>query len=193
MSPRSARALILTCLLLAAVALSGCRNPDAPTTGAATATATSTTGAAAPQNPGEPSAPAPPAAASQAPTQVRATPQAALTAFAALYVNWSFQTITAEQRTLAAMSVGAARLAEQQAAATSQSDSTISRGHIYNSGVLVSIAPDLTRAGRWVLVTREQTGGSTQYEGLPAGYHVTFARLLAVPGGYVVSQWLPQS
>ncbi len=45
----------------------------------------------------------------------------------------------------------------------------------------------------WVIVTREQTGGDTQYEGLPAAYHVTLAKLASVPGGYAVSEWLPQS
>jgi hypothetical protein len=45
----------------------------------------------------------------------------------------------------------------------------------------------------WVIVTREQTGGDTQYEGLPAAYHVTLAQLARVPDGYAVSQWLPQN
>ena len=89
------------------------------------------------------------------------------------------------------MSVAAARLAEQQAAASSRADTTITRGHIYNSGEILSIAPDASRPGTWVIVTREQTGGDTQYEGLPASYHVTLAQLAHVPGGYAVSQWSP--
>ena len=76
------------------------------------------------------------------------TPQAALTAFAELYVNWSYQTLTAQQRTLAAISVGAARLAEQQAAAASAADSTIAQGQIRNSGQVMSIAPELAHAAR---------------------------------------------
>ena len=91
------------------------------------------------------------------------------------------------------MSVGAARLAEQQAAASSEADTTIARGHIWNSGQIVSIATRPRRRGTWVIVTREQTGGDTEYEGLPAAYHVTLARLARVPGGYAVSEWLPQS
>jgi hypothetical protein len=181
---------VLWIVLLAAVALTGCSNPDAPT---APATLPATSEAAAPGSPGEPAAPAPPSAASQRPSQAAPTPQAALTAFAHLYVNWSYQTLGAEQRELAAIAVGSARLAEQQAAAASRSDSTIGRGHIHNSGAVVSVAADLTEAGRWVIVTREQTGGSTQYQGLPPGYHVTLARLAHVAGGYAVSQWLPQS
>jgi hypothetical protein len=190
MSMRPVRTLIPASLMLAAVALAGCTNPDAPT---ATVTAAATARAAAPHSPGEPAAPAAPAASSQAPSHVQPTPEAALTAFAQLYVSWSYETLSAEQRTLAAMSVGAARLAEQQAAATSQRDSTITQGHIYNRGRVVSIAAELTHPGTWVIVTREQTGGNTQYQGLPASYHVTLAQLAPVAGGYAVSQWLPQS
>ncbi len=80
-----------------------------------------------------------------------------------------------------------------QAAASSRGDTTIARGHIYNRGQIVSIARDLTAADSWVIVTREQTGGDSQYEGLPAAYHVTIAQLAGVPGGYAVEQWLPQS
>jgi flagellar basal body rod protein FlgF len=131
--------------------------------------------------------------ATQSPQRTEPTADAALAAFARLYVNWSFQTLSAQQRELAAMSVGAARLVEQQAAASSQSDSTITRGHIHNTGRVVSIARDLTGSDGWVVVTREQTGGNAHYQGLPAGYHVTLAQLAAVPGGWAVSQWLPQS
>jgi len=190
MRPHAIRTLILAPVMLAAVALTGCRNPDAPT---ATVTGGVTTAAAAPGSPGEPTAPAAPSGASQAPARVAHTPQAALGAFAWLYINWDYRTLTAEQRTLAATAVGPARLAEQQAAATSSGDSTISRGHIHNTGQVVSVAPDAAQPGRWVIVTREQTGGNTQYEGLPATYHVTLARLAPVPGGYAVSEWLPQS
>jgi len=124
---------------------------------------------------------------------VQPSPPAALTAFAERYVNWSYRTLTAQQRALAAMAVGAARAAEQQAAATSQADTTIATGRIYNSGQVVSVGPDAAHRGLWVIVTREQTGGDTQYEGLPAGYHVTLARVASVPGGYAVSEWLPQN
>ena len=193
MSTPPVKKLVLTLALLAAAALTGCTNPDAPNGAGATEAATTTTGAPAPQNPGEPAAPGSPTAASQAPFGARPTPQAALGAFAALYVNWSYETLTAEQQTLAAMSVGPARLAEQQAAATSQGDTTITQGHIHNSGRVVSIAAELTQPGTWVLVTREQTGGNSHYQGLPATYHVTLAQLALVAGGYAVSQWLPQN
>jgi hypothetical protein len=179
--------LIPVCLLLATVALAGCTNPDAPSA------VQGTTQAASPQNPGEPPAPAPPTPAIQAPAGIQPTPAKALAAFSQLYTNWTYRTLSSNQRTLAAMSVGAARLAEQQAAASSRADTTITRGHIYNSGQIVSIAPDLSRANTWVIVTREQTGGDTQYEGLPAAYHVTLAQLARVPGGFAIELWLPQT
>jgi hypothetical protein len=173
-------------MLVFAFALAGCSNPDA----AGTASVSSET---SPQNTGEPQAPGPPAAAAQAPADVRSTPAGAIAAFAARYVNWDYRTLAADQRTLAAMAVGAARLSEQQAAVSSASDSTITRGRIWNSGQLVSVAPDRARQGIWVLVTRERTGGDSQYEGLPATYHVTLAQLARVPNGFAVSQWLPQN
>lgn len=187
MTRRPLRGLITVCLLLGAVALAGCSNPDAPSTGPMT------TSTSSPQNAGEPPAPAPASPASQAPVGVQSTPTAALTAFSRLYSNWTYRTLTSDQRALAGMSVGAARLAEQQAAASSGADTTIARGRIWNSGQIVSIAEDGTQPGTWVIVTREQTGGSGEYEGLPAAYHVTLARLARVPGGYAVSEWLPQN
>ena len=174
-------------LLLAAAALAGCTNPDAPTA------TRSSPASASPQNAGEPLAPAPPSASAQAPAGVQPTPTKALVAFARLYTNWTYRTLSSDQQTLAAMSVGAARLSERQAAASSRNDTTIARGRIYNRGETVSISPDLTRSQAWVVVTREQTGGDTQYEGLPAAFHVTIATLARVPGGYAVAQWLPQS
>ncbi len=187
MTSRHIKGLATVCALLGAVVLSGCTNPDASSGGARTSSTV------LPQNAGEPPAPAPAAPAAQTPAGVQATPAKALTAFSQLYSNWTYRTLTADQRTLATMSVGAARLAEQQAAASSEADTTIARGHIWNSGQIVSIATDLARHGTWAVVTREQTGGSTQYEGLPASYHVTLARLARVPGGYTVSEWLPQT
>jgi hypothetical protein len=188
MSTVGFRALSVACLPVAVVVLVGCSNPDAPGARPTTSSATSS-----PQNAGELPAPAPASPASQAPVDVQLTPSAALAAFSRLYSNWTYRTLTDDQRTLAAMSVGAARLAEQQAAASSQADTTIARGHIWNSGQIVSIASDRTKGGAWAIVTREQTGGSTQYEGLPGSYHVTIARLVGVPGGYAVSEWLPQN
>ncbi len=180
--------LVLLVVLSAVVALSGCTNPDAPSTTTEAASASS------PQNTGEPPAPPPVSSQAQAATEVQPTPAKALETFAQLYVNWTYRTLTSNQRKLAAMSVGAARLAERQAAASSQADSTIARGHIYNTGQILSIAPELSQRGTWVVVTREQTGGSSsEYQGLQAAYHVTLAKLAHVQQGYVIESWLPQS
>ncbi|HLB21180.1 MAG TPA: hypothetical protein VK605_03680, partial [Solirubrobacteraceae bacterium] len=166
----------------------GCTNPDAATT-----TVRSGPTGASVQNAGEPPAPRAAASGTQAPIAVQRTPSKAAAAFAALYVNWTYRTLVAHQRTLAAMAVGAARLSERQAAASAQHDTTIVRGHIYNRGRVVDVAPDALRSGWWAIVTREQTGGNSQYEGLSAAYHVTLAQLVPVPGGFAVGQWLPQS
>jgi len=124
---------------------------------------------------------------------VQPTPQRALAQFADHYVNWTYSTLAGDQRSLAGMSVGAARLSEQQAAARSQADTTIARGRIWNRGQAISIDRNLAHRGMWVVVTREQTGGESEYEGLSASYHVALAQLAAVPGGYAVNQWLPQN
>jgi hypothetical protein len=176
----------LALALAAALVLGGCANPDARSAGRTGASE------AGPSSPGEPSAPPPPPSSSYATQHLSATPTAALAAFASLYVNWTYRDLARRQRALASMSVGAARAAELQAAATSASDSTLARARIANQGTTVSIAPDRGRDGAWVLVTREQTSGSGDYEGLPATYHVTLARVQRSTGGYAVSEWLPQ-
>ncbi|HEX8714757.1 MAG TPA: hypothetical protein VF706_04235 [Solirubrobacteraceae bacterium] len=174
-------------LALVLVALAGCTNPDAQSPSAKSPTVSS------PQNTGEPAAPAPSSPETQRPVNVQPTASEAAAAFAELYVNWSYSTLAAHQRALAAMAVGAARLSERQAAASGQRDATIARGHIRNRGQVVSVAPDDLRAGWWAIVTREHTAGDSQYEGLPAAYHVTLAQVAQVPGGYAVEQWQPQS
>ena len=150
-------------------------------------------GPAAAQNTGEPPAPPPPTAQSQAPSAPAATPEQAIRQFALLYVNWTWRTLPTHLRELAALSVGAARLAEQQAAAAAGRDSEIATTHVYNRGQIVSIAPSRTRSGEWVIVTREQTGGNAQYDGLQPSWHVTLAQLVHLPNGYAISQWLPQN
>lgn len=182
----SAKAAIAVSVLSLAALLAGCTNPDAERT-------QDSPSPSSPQNPGEPAAPAPASAQAQRPAAVQATAERALSAFAQLYVNWNYRTLSERQGTLARISVGPARLSERQAAARSASDSTLKRGHIYNSGQVVSIARERRSPGWWVIVTRERTGGGAQYAGLPTAYHVTRARLAAVGGGYAVEQWLPQS
>ncbi len=190
-------------LIAAAAAIAGCgiSNPYQHTAGTTTSTSTSTATSTASsparnpaQNPGEPPAPPPPAPASQAPTSVRSTPAGAINQFATLYMNWTWRTLAADERELAALSVGPARLSEQQAAAAAINDSTIAQSRVVNSGQIISIARSLTNPKQWVIVTREQTGGNSQYDGLGASYHVTLAELAHLNnGGWTVSQWLPQT
>jgi hypothetical protein len=189
-------------LTAAAAAIAGCgiSNPYQHTAGTTTSTSTSTStstasspGANPAQNPGEPPAPPPPAPASQAPASVRSTPAGAIAQYANLYMNWTWRTLAAHERKLAALSVGAARLSEQQAAAAAISDSTIAQSRVYNNGQIISIAPSRTNTKQWVIVTREQTGGNSQYDGLQASYHITLAELAQLKnGGWTVSEWLPQ-
>ena len=108
-------------------------------------------------------------------------------------MNWTWRTLAAHERELAALSVGPARLSEQQAAAAAVRDSTIAQSRVYNSGQIISIAPSRTNAQAVGVVTREQTGGNSQYDGLQASYHVTLAELAQLNnGGWTVSEWLPQ-
>jgi hypothetical protein len=187
-------------LTAAAAAIAGCgisnpyQHPATTTTSTSTSTSTSSSPAANPaQNPGEPPAPPPPAPASQAPASVRSTPADAIAQFANLYMNWTWRTLAAHERELAALSVGAARLSEQQAAATAAGDTTIAQSRVYNNGQIISIAPSRTNTKQWVIVTREQTGGNSQYDGLQASYHITLAELAQLKnGGWTVSEWLPQ-
>jgi hypothetical protein len=145
------------------------------------------------QNGGEPRAPAPRQAGAPAPLDVQRTPQGAIALFASRYSNWSYRTLAREQLALAAISVGAARLSERQAAASTSADSTLARAHIANSGTVISVSADLARAEWWVLVTRERTSGGGEYAGLAPGFHVTLVQVAAVPGGWAVSQWLAEN
>jgi hypothetical protein len=187
-------------LTAAAAAIAGCgiSNPYQHTAGATTLTSTSTSPASSPagnpaQNPGEPPAPPPPTPASQTPASVQSTPADAITQFATLYINWTWWTLAAHERELAARSVGAARLSEQHAAAAAAGDSTIAQSRVYNSGQIISIGRSRTNSKQWVIVTREQTGGNSQHDGLQASYHVTLAELAQLNNsGWTVSEWLPQ-
>jgi hypothetical protein len=184
--PRHQIVLIITLTLT--LSLAGCGNPYAPNASQGRRGQPDTA-----QNPGEP--PAPPPAAGKAPVRVQSTPQRALSLFAALYTNWSYRTLAQDQQTLAAISVGAARLTERQAATASSTDTTIARARVFNHGQLIAIAEDLVHPGTWILVTHEQTGSEDhgEYEGLGARYHLTLAKVIAVPGGWAVSDWRPQT
>jgi len=146
-------------------------------------------------NPGEPQGMLPAGAdAEQAPRRPASTPEQAITQFAALYVNWTYHTLPAHERQLATIAVGDARLAERQAAAAAQRDTTLQQGHIYNQGNVIAVSRVIGGSpGQYAVVTREQTGGDQEYAGLQAAFHITLATVAAVPEGYAVEQWQPQS
>lgn len=144
-------------------------------------------------SPGEPTAPPAIPAGAERPAETQPNAQAALERFANLYTNWTYRTLTADQRTLAAIAVGPARLTEQQAATASRADNTISRAHLANHGELLAVSPEKTRPGWWVIVTREQTTGGGEYEALPANDHVILAQTVRLRAGWAVQQWQPQN
>ena len=123
-----------------------------------------------------------------------ATPQAAVERYANLYVNWHADQLAARQRQLASISLGQARAQALQAAASTAQDPKLTTSHVANHGQLVSIAPGAGPAnGQWVIVTTETTTGQGAYTGLPPTVHVTYATLTHQAGGWVISQWSPQS
>jgi hypothetical protein len=190
---------------LLATALGGCLNihdPEAnnPTTTTTTTATTTTSGAqrtAVNPTPVHERGGTIPAGARQAqstlaPTAATASPVAALERYASLWCNWTAATVLARQRELASISLGQARAQALQAAASLAADRTLADSGVANSGQVVAIAPSLSDAGQWVVVTRERTTGQGDYQGLPATLHVTYAQLTHTPNGNVVSVWAPQ-
>jgi hypothetical protein len=124
----------------------------------------------------------------------RPSPRLALERYAQLYINWTASTVAADQRELATMSLGSARAQALQAAASYQHDTTLLKSAVTNTGRVVSIAKgEGTAVGDWVVVTSETTSGHGDYQGLPAGLHVTYAQLTHTSTGWIVTVWEPRS
>jgi hypothetical protein len=122
----------------------------------------------------------------------QASPAAALSRYAWLYVNWSWQTMPAHERQLADLSVGQAHA--QALAAAAVSKVMLARYAVHNQGQVVALARgEGAERGRWAVITNEQTGGDGPYEGLPATSHVTWAMVRREGPGWVVSGWYPGS
>jgi hypothetical protein len=123
-----------------------------------------------------------------------ATPQAALEHYARLETTWAAAELPARQRQLADISLGQARAAALQAAASAARDPELTRSHVTNIGQVIAITPGAgPAASHWVVVTRETTTGQGDYAGLPAAVHVTYAQVTHTPTGWVVNQWSPQT
>ena len=113
-------------------------NPDAPSS----ASSASRPGAtrAAPANRRRPQRPR---RARRRPRACSATPQAALEAFARLYINWSYRDPRAPSSRRSRRSPSARRAwPSSRPPPASHADGTISQGHIHNSGQVVSLAAD---------------------------------------------------
>jgi hypothetical protein len=122
------------------------------------------------------------------------TPQAALARYAAIYLNWDAAHVVAIQHRLAAISLGQAHAQAQQAAASAGRDRQLTTSKVQNRGWVIAITSGrAAAAGRWVIVTSEQTAGQGDYQGLPATLHVIYAQLSRTSHGWVVSQWQPQN
>lgn len=206
MTTPAAQMLIAT---LTAVTLAGCGITDpyhsrsaAAASSSPTAPTTTSTSTRTPADAGDPAAErggriSSGAQAAQdrlAASAASATPRAAVQRYANLYVNWRADQLAARQRQLASISLGQARAQALQAAASTAKDPKLTNSHVANHGRLVSIAPGAGPAnGQWVIVTTETTTGQGSYTGLPPTVHVTYATLKHRAGGWVISQWSPQS
>jgi hypothetical protein len=124
------------------------------------------------------------------------SPITAVEAFANDYINWTFRSVSADMRELAARSIGQARAATQLAAAQTANDYELQRGGIANTGTVEVDAPLSASVDEYVVVTRELTTASatTAYQGLQPAWHVAIATVTQVSRGWwVVSGWQPQS
>jgi hypothetical protein len=194
-APRFALALTL------AVALVGCGIKD-PYAGRALRTTTTSTSTSTTPQAGDP---VPerggtiPSGAQSTQQQLAAragarTPQAALSRYAQLEINWNAGDVGRDQRELAAISLSQARAEALQAAASDGRDGFLQHSKVANSGTVVSIAQgQAAAAGRWVIVTSESTTGAGAYAGLPAALHVTYATLTRARSGWIVETWQPQN
>ena len=157
-----------------------------------TPSASSTASTPAQANPGEREGSTPPQRQA-APLAPAPSPQSAVERFADGYINWSYQTLAADEQHLAASAVGEARASELQARQQTERDSALARGRVFNTGTVVTVAPVKGAGGNvWACVTSEQTGGQGEYTALAAAYHVTLATVTRVPGGWAVRSWRPE-
>jgi hypothetical protein len=188
-------------VVLAAGSIGGCAgisNPYQSTGTKRTPTVTSTSTTTAPPDSGDPG----PERGGTIPSSARAaqnklaigaasrSPEAALERYAELYVNWTAADVAAQQRELAAISLGQAKAQALQAAASAARDTQLLKSRVANGGSVVAITRGRgPAAGEWVLVTREQTTGQGDYAGLPPTLHVLYAQLTDMANGWIVTRW----
>jgi hypothetical protein len=199
------RAALPLAALVTGILAGGCAgisDPYQATTHTSTAAATSTQATSTPADSGDP----PGERGGSIPTTVaqqqsrlasgagNSSPQAAIARYTTLWVNWTAQSIPAQQRQLAAISLGQARAQALQAAASLQNDAQLTQNQVSNTGSLLAATPGQgAAAGKWIVVTQESTSGQGDYQGLPASLHVIYAQLTHTPQGWVISGWSPQN
>jgi hypothetical protein len=200
---RARRSAVTLVALLVAGELAGCAGIANPYQTASTAKRiTSTPTAATPADTGDPT----PERNGSVPSHdqgvidslgagaSRTSPRAALARYAEMYVDWTAAGVAANQRKLAAVSLGQARAQALQAAASLARDPELTKSAVSNTGSVVAITPGQgAAAGLWVVVTREQTIGKGDYAGLPPTLHVIYAHLTRTANGWVVTQWQPEN
>lgn len=122
------------------------------------------------------------------------SPAAALRRYALAYVNWTAAQLPAREHELAGLAIGQAKQAVAQTAASRSSTTALIADDVANTGQVIAVArgegPDRSD---WVAVTLEHTTGDGPYAALPAGPHVTIARVTHLTRGWVVSAWNPLS
>ncbi len=185
------RAILPVALLACAAAVTGCGIQDPYDNGKLVDSVPPKAAGPPAVAPGETDrdGPAPTAPAQLAATALAPTPQAAITHFARLYINWTAASLPNRARQLAAISIGQARV---QALQIARRGSALVRYRVTNSGSVVAIARgEGTEHGRWAVITNELTSGVGPYLGLPATSHVTWVIVTQERGGYVVSTWYP--
>jgi hypothetical protein len=121
----------------------------------------------------------------------------AIRSFAAAYINWTAQTVSADMQSLAAQSVGQARSALELVAAQTADDYELRRGGIANSGSVEAVAPVFGHRDQYVVVTRERTTATntTLYQGLRPAWHLALATVVQLAPGerWVLTGWQPES
>ncbi len=199
------RASVALAGLMTGILAGGCAgisDPYQATTHTSTAAATSTQATSTPADsgdpPGERGGSIPRTVAQQqsrlASGAGNSAPQAAIARYTSLWVNWSAQSIPAQQRQLAGISLGQARAQALHAAASLQNDAQLTQNQVSNTGSLLAATPgQAAAAGKWIVVTQESTTGQGDYQGLPGSLHVIYAQLTHTPQGWVISGWSPQN
>jgi hypothetical protein len=170
-----------------ALVLAGCGISDPYTTTQPSSSTVSSHGADVPDDDGL----SPPRMIAT-PRAAAASPQVALARYAALYVNWTAASLSGDERRLVTLSTGQARA--QALAESNHPAPAVARYAVSNSGSVVAIGEGRgVERGRWAVVTVEQTNGYGPYLGLPATSHVTWATVVRVAQGWIVSGWYPGS